>query len=595
MAACFCLYEDALTAVSRDYINMRHHRLVKHRPKLRMLKPKLKARSAGQTSKQIYGHLLKNKQAIGLVGGGLLMGMAPVNAWWLAWIAMIPLWWAARRSLEGQPLRSAIAGATLWGLAYHGSALSWVTGTHPITWLGVTWLQSFLAIVVFAWLFVSIWATAIVITWITLITGLNRLAKRTATGSSLSIFSQILIGTALWCAIEWVWSLGPLYWSSLSYTQSPGNLWLLQLGQLSGPTVTTAAIVAVNGLLAEAWLHRADSRIGNRIGQSLFYSAIALFTSLHLIGLGLYLQPLADNPEAAIEVGLIQGNIPTNRKLTAAGIQEARDVYLEGYESLVEAGAEIVVTPEGAIPQRWNAFLQSQDLLQRAVIRNGIPLVLGTFVHEDINDRTTPLTQSLLTLTADGKVFGRYKKSKLAPLGEYLPLESFLAPIIGGSPFGSSMVPGTFNQRLETPVGPFAASICYESAFPEIFRQHVREGGEIILTASNNDPYPSKQMEQHHAQDVMRAIETDRWAVRVTNTGISGIVDPKGRSQWLSTTNTRVIHLAQLYPRQTQTLYVQWGDWLMPLLLGISAVVFGRLYFPKSTLASNSPNSKAEN
>lgn len=550
--------------------------------------------SGWQTPKTIYGLLLKNKQAMGLISGGLLMGIAPVNAWWLAWIAMIPLWWAARRSLEGQPLRSAIVGAILWGLAYHGLALSWVTGTHPITWLGVTWLQSFLAIVVFAWLFVSVWATVIVISWMVLITGLNRLAKKTAAGKSLSVFSQILVGTALWCAIEWLWSQGPLYWSSLSYTQSPGNLWILQLGQLSGPTVTTAAIVAVNGLLAEAWLRRAKIRAGNRLGRfsfgetapTLFYSAIALFIGLHLIGLGLYLQPLADKPDNAIKVGLIQGNIPTNRKLTSAGIQEARQVYLEGYESLVKAGADIVVTPEGAIPQRWNSFLQSQDLLQRAVIRDGVPLVLGTFVYEDIDDNTAPLTQSLLTLTADGKVSGRYKKAKLAPLGEYLPLESFLLPIIGRSPFGRSMVPGAFKQRLDTPIGPFAAAICYESAFPELFRQHVRIGGQVILTASNNDPYPYKQMAQHHAQDVMRVIETNRWAVRVTNTGISGIVDPKGRSHWLSAPNTRVTHLAKLYQRQTQTLYVRWGDWLMPLLLGLSAVVVGRLHWSKPIQAA---------
>ena len=289
---------------------MRHRRLVTKRSKLEMPKSKLpgskpklklpKSKLSAQSNWQIISTTVqKNKQAIGLIGGGLLMGIAPLNAWWLAWIAMIPLWWAARRSLEGQSLRSAIAGASLWGLAYHGLALSWVTGTHPITWLGFTWLQSFLAIVVFAWLFVSVWATAIVITWITLITGFNRLAKKTASGQSLSIPGQILIGTALWCAIEWVWSQGPLYWSSISYTQSPGNLWMLQLNQLSGPTVTTATIVAVNGLLAEAWLHRSDIRINDRKGQSLFhslfYSVIALFVGLHLTGLAFYLQPLADN------------------------------------------------------------------------------------------------------------------------------------------------------------------------------------------------------------------------------------------------------------------------------------------------------------
>jgi len=34
------------------------------------------------------------------------------------------------------------------------------------------------------------------------------------------------------------------------YTQSPHNLAILHLGQLSGPSAVTAAVVAVNGLIA---------------------------------------------------------------------------------------------------------------------------------------------------------------------------------------------------------------------------------------------------------------------------------------------------------------------------------------------------------
>ena len=520
-----------------------------------------------------YHVLLARKQAISLIASGLLMGIAPVNAWPLAWFAMVPLWCHIREGVDRNwRLRDVIAGAGLWGMAYHAIALSWVTGLHPMTWLGFTWLQSFLAIVAFAWTFVSIWATLIVIVWSGLMVGLDRLVRKTSAGQGLSVGGQILIGTALWCAIEWVWSQGPLYWSSLSFTQSPGNLWVLQLGRLSGHAAITAAIVAVNGLLAEAWLRRSDLQI-----KRLYLTrAIALIITLHLIGLGLYVQPLSDRPDAAVKVGLVQGNIPTTQKLTPSGVQESRQVYLEGYESLVAEGAGLVITPEGAIPQRWNSFLQSQDLLQRAVVENGVPLVLGTFVHQDIDDRTTPITQSLLTLTADGKVSGRYQKVKLAPLGEYLPFENILLPIIGRSPFGSSMVPGTFDQHLETPLGPFAAGICYESAFPRVFQQQVHEGAWAILTASNNDPYPRKQMAQHHGQDVMRAIETDRWEVRATNTGISGVVDPKGRSRWLSDINTRTTHLAKIYQRQTRTLYVRVGDWLTPLLLILSGLVLGR-------------------
>ena len=80
--------------------------------------------------------------------------------------------------------------------------------------------------------------------------------------------------------------------------------------------------------------------------------------------------------------------------------------------------------------------------------------------------------------------------------------------------------------------------------------------------------------EQHHSQDIMRAIETDRWAVRVTNTGYSAFVNPRGRTLWKSGYNTYEVHAETIHRRQTQTLYVRWGDWLLPLLLVFSVLVW---------------------
>jgi apolipoprotein N-acyltransferase len=165
-------------------------------------------------------------------------------------------------------------------------------------------------------------------------------------------------------------------------------------------------------------------------------------------------------------------------------------------------------------------------------------------------------------------------KVKLVPLGEYIPFEQFLGSLINRlSPVEASMVPGELEQQFDTPVGRAIAGICYESAFSRLFRVQAANGGEFILTASNNDPYSRTMMFQHHAQDVMRAIETDRWAARVTNTGYSGIVDPHGKTRWLSDNNIYEIHADTIYRRQTRSLYVQWGDWLTPLLLILGLTV----------------------
>ncbi|MEO1378245.1 MAG: apolipoprotein N-acyltransferase, partial [Cyanobacteria bacterium J06635_10] len=97
--------------------------------------------------------------------------------------------------------------------------------------------------------------------------------------------------------------------------------------------------------------------------------------------------------------------------------------------------------------------------------------------------------------------------------------------------------------------------------------------GEFILTASNNDPYSEAMQFQHHAQDIMRAIENDRWAVRATNTGYSAFVNPHGETLWISGHDTYETHAETIYRRQTQTLYVRWGDWFC-WALGISGIGF---------------------
>ena len=182
------------------------------------------------------------------LASGILMGLtvAPVNAWFLAWFALAPLWVLVLNSAQRKKLSSRLPLLSLaWGISYHGVALSWITGIHPMTWLGVPWWPS-LAITLFCWGFISLWGGIFVTVWAAC---MARLAKYNS-------WLRVLFGTAIWCGLEAVWSAGPLWWSSLSYTQSPHNLIILHLGQLSGPSTVTAAIVAVNGLIAEAWINR---------------------------------------------------------------------------------------------------------------------------------------------------------------------------------------------------------------------------------------------------------------------------------------------------------------------------------------------------
>jgi apolipoprotein N-acyltransferase len=503
------------------------------------------------------------------LSGGILMGLtpAPVEAWSLAWVALVPLWYSIVRS---QNLRQSALKGFVWGIGYHSLSLFWITGIHPMTWMGVPWLAS-LAIAIFCLAALTFLGSLLVTTWSASLYWLSKAPIKQE--PQIKAFGRVLLGTALWCGLEALCSLGPLWWNSLSYTQSPHNLLILHLGQLSGPATVTAAIVAVNGLLAEACLSYLPSKTHQEIKAktaSIVYlsTAITLLISLHLIGFTLYNRPLIQPATTALKVGIIQGNIGNDIKLYTNGKNRALINYTKGYKQLADMGVDAVLTPEVALPFYFNVLKQTN--FYTAILEKGVVAWIGAY-----GEQGNSYTNSLFTITGKGEIFSEYDKIKLVPLGEYIPFEPILGKIIDRlSPLDAHLAAGNPKQLFDTPFGRTIVGICYESGFAEHFRRQAARGGQFILTASNNAHYSPAMPAQHHALDVMRAVETDRWAVRATNTGYSGIVDPHGRTIWISGINTNEIHAATIYRQQTKTLYVSWGDWLTPVLLLLAGLLW---------------------
>lgn len=502
-----------------------------------------------------------------LLGSGLLMSLAapPISLWPLAWFGLVPLWIVLSSRLTW---RTSFLYGLLWGIGFYGSVLSWITALHPLTWMGIPWLSS-IAIAASAWSFVTLWGGVAVGFWAIGLQALTRL-------KGIRPAAKIVAGTTLWCFIEVLRNQTPLDWVPLALTQSPNNLWILQLSQISGQLLISALLVTFNGVLAEGY-QVLGSRTSQRSLKPFLASACILAVGAHCLGAVLFIQS-SSLQLTPLKIGVIQGNVPTRVKLTPKGVRQAWDGYLAGYQALVAQGSDAVLTPEGAIPAIWNPQTAQSTLLTQTVKSAGVPLWLGTFATDPQDSSFSRVTQTLMEITSQGVAAGRYNKIQLVPLGEYLPLKWLIGRIIGRlSPLDSYLVPGISRQQFATSLGPAIVGICYESAYGRLFREQTRQGGEFILTASNNDPYPLRMMVQHHALDVIRAIESDRWAVRATNTGLSGIVDPKGRTLWLAKPHTYTVHQATIYRHQTRTPYTRWGNWILPILFGISLLLLNQV------------------
>jgi len=273
---------------------------------------------------------------------------------------------------------------------------------------------------------------------------------------------------------------------------------------------------------------------------------------------------LNEQANSELKIGIIQGNIPNTIKFNSEGWRRALEGYTTGYQNLVKQGVDAVLIPETALPFVWtNPNERSYLSFYQAILDQKVVAWVGGFGQQD-----NSITNSLFTINGNGEIVSRYDKINLVPLGEYIPFEGLIGGIINRlSPLDSHLVPGKSNQLFDTPFGRAIVGICYDSAFAQNFRIQTMAGGEFILSAANDAHYTKAMMAQHHGQDVMRAIENDRWMVRATNTGYSAFINPHGETIWLSGVNTYQVQAATIYRRKTQTLYVKFGDLLTPFLL----------------------------
>ena len=511
------------------------------------------------------------------LASGVLMGMtfAPVEAWYLAWVALAPLWYLSCRQQGFTP----IVYALCWGIGCYGLGLSWIFGIHPMTWMGVPFLAS-LGIATFCLTFITLWGASLVVIWSLCLQLINFKLH-------LHPIGRVILATACWCGLEELYSLTDLWWSPLAMTQSPHNLDILHLGQLSGPSTVTGAIVLVNGLIAEGCLaidrDRHHHQLINKAISAFPYfgSAIAAIISLQLIGANLADRPLIQPDDSSLKIGIIQGNIGNEVRHYQSGYDLAMENYTQGYLALAEQGVAAVVTPETALPYRESQIKQTP--FYQAILDRKVTAFIGGF-----GEVRNKITNSILTIDGSGNEIVRYDKWKLVPLGEYIPFEQYLGKFVDTiSPLDSHLQAGKFAPLIDTPIGKIIFGICYDSAYAEHFRRQAQLA-QLIITASNDAHYGDAMPAQHQALDVMRAIETDRWAVRASNTGYSAIIDPHGRTHWISKLNEFAAHADRVYRRSTQTLYVRFGNWLTPLLFAVGLIFWVRTSSPPKSPSGRS-------
>jgi apolipoprotein N-acyltransferase len=72
--------------------------------------------------------------------------------------------------------------------------------------------------------------------------------------------------------------------------------------------------------------------------------------------------------------------------------------------------------------------------------------------------------------------------------------------------------------------------ICYEAIFPGLVRRFAAGGAELLVNVTNDAWYGTTSAPyQHLAMAALRAVENRRYMVRAANTGVTAVVDARGR------------------------------------------------------------------
>ena len=122
-----------------------------------------------------------------------------------------------------------------------------------------------------------------------------------------------------------------------------------------------------------------------------------------------------------------------------------------------------------------------------------------------------------------------FDKEILVPFGEFLPFRNylkFMENISGNIDFAS----GQNNRLISNSDINILPIICYEIIFSKILKDINKNNIDILINITNDSWFGDKMGPyQHFYHSRMRAIISNKFLIRVSNNGISAIIDNNGK------------------------------------------------------------------
>ena len=441
-----------------------------------------------------------------IAGAVSALGFAPFDLWPLTLAGSAVLVWLM---LDARTVRRAALAGWLFGVGQFVVSLGWIATAFtyqaampPVMgWVTVVLLSMFLA----------------------LYPGIAAALARAWPGGRES---RSLVFAASWMLTEWLRGhvLSGFAWNPLGAAWLPEGPMALLAAWIGGLGLS-GLVILIAGIFVDClWSWRKRSPGWRRSLSVLLLLPIALALPGPMTR--------SDAPLTGPLVHIIQPNIGQDAKY------DDPTAHVESYLALSRQALGSTPHPQSITIWSESAVLDlvAEDPALRAhlasILAPGDLLLFGgEALIRNADGTPAAATNSLFVLDSHADLLGRYDKSHLVPLGEYVPARPLMTRLglARLAPGTIDFLPGPGPRTLALPGFPAAGiQICYEVIFPAAIVDEAHRPAWIV-NISNDAWFGAWGPPQHLAQARLRAIEEGLPIARATPTGISAIIDAYGR------------------------------------------------------------------
>ena len=472
------------------------------------------------------------------------------SLWPLAWVGLVPLFLALR---EVSPGRALLLGWWAETLMYWGG-FYWLIGTMvrfgfiplslSLLFFAIIGLGNGVRLGLFAW-------------WL----------RRTERPKSVW-WVRLVLPACIYVALDYLFPrVFPWY---LGFLQLPG-LPFIQMADMTGVHGVTFILVVCNTVVAAFVPHPGQPERAVRRMMGVGLVGLLLLQG----GYGLWRMrqvTAAMQQTPPLRLALIQPNVSIAEKYGGLEREAQLDLQFGLSAATLAQHPDLIIWPESMYPFGVPEPMRQLPWPSMPETDN-VYWLIGALTYSGEGSARQVFNSALL-LAPDGRILGRYHKQQLLAFGEYIPLQRYLPLLRHISPTIGNLTPGPGGiVTLPNGVG-LGPLICYEDIVPDLGRQAVRQGAQVLVNLTNDMWFGrTRAPYQHRALAAFRAVENRVYLVRVTNTGLTSIIDALGREQVALPLFQEDALVHTIQPLRTASLYTRFGDWFAQLCSAVALLL----------------------